>query len=339
MKRMFALFALLVLVSAGLIATSYAAEPITLKLSTVLPAQAPPVGKSLEPWSKMVEKASEGTLKIDIFPGGVLGNNMSMYFEQMESGVFDIALIYPTYFGNRFPETELFFLPFLADTYMEGSVAAQTLFDKGLFSGFKNYKVLAFVATSPFYIATTFPARKPSDLKGHKFRSGSKIQAELIAQLGMTPIGMPGYEAAEGLARGVIQGSLGDPVNLQSFRMADAARNLIMVPMGNFTLVIAMNKNKYESLPPKAKAAIDKYSGLWLARFWAKTNAAGNERLLESWEKDPTRTIVVPTQKELAQWKAALQPVTDKWVKEKPGREKLFKSFVEEVARLKAAGE
>ena len=333
------LFALLVLVSAGLIATSYAAEPITLKFSTVLPAPAPPVTKSLEPWSKMVEKASEGTLKIDIFPGGVLGNNMRMYFQQMESGVFDIALIYPTYFGNRFPETELFFLPFLADTYMEGSVAAQTLFDKGYFSGFENYEVLTLVATSPFYIATTFPARTPKDLKGHKFRSGSKIQAELIAQLGMTPVGMPGYEAAEGLARGLIEGSLGDPVNLQSFRMADAARNLITVPMGNFTLLIAMNKKKYQSLPPKAKEAIDKHKGLWLARFWAETNAAGNDRLMEAWKKDPTRTIVVPTKEELAQWKAVLQPVTDKWVKEKPGREKLFKAFVEEVARIKAAGE
>ena len=333
------LFALLVLLSAGLIATSYAAEPITLKLSTVLPAQAPPVTKSLEPWSKMIEKASEGTLKIDVFPGGVLGNNMRMYFEQLESGVFDIALIYPTYFGDRFPQTELFFLPFLADTYMQGSIAAQTLFDKGLFPGFENYEMLTFVATSPFYIATTFPARTPGDLKGHKFRSGSKIQAELIAQLGMTPIGTPSNEAAEALARGLIQGSLGDPVNLQSFRMADAARNLIMVPMGNFTLLIAMNKNRYQSLPPKAKKAIDNYRGLWLARFWAETNAAGNDRLLESWKKDPTRTIVVPTQEELAQWKAVLKPVTDRWVKEKPDRERLFKSFVEEVARVKAAGE
>jgi TRAP-type C4-dicarboxylate transport system substrate-binding protein len=333
------LFALVVLVLAGLIATSYAAEPITLKFSTVLPAQAPPVTNSLEPWSKMIEKDSQGTLKIDIFPGGVLGKDMRMYFQQLESGVFDIALIYPTYFGNRFPETELFFLPFLADTYMEGSIAAQTLFDKGYFPGFENYEVLTLVATSPFYIATTFPARTPADLKGHKFRSGSKIQAELIAQLGMTPIGTPSNEAAEGLARGVIEGSLGDPVNLQSFRMADAARNLITVPMGNFTLLIAMNKSKYQSLPPKARAAVDKYKGLWLAKFWAETNAVGNDKLLESWRKDPTRKIIDPTQEELAHWKAVLQPVTDKWVKEKPGRDKLFKSFIEEVARIKAAGE
>ncbi len=328
---------LLLLLSFAVIGNGFAAETVTLKLATVLPAQAPPVVNALKPWSEMIEKESGGTLKIEIFPGGVLGNNMRMYFQQIDTGVFDMALIYPSYFGERFSEQELFFLPFVASTYMEGAVAAQTLCEKGLFPGFEKYRVLFFVASSPFHIATTFPVKAPEDLKGHKFRSGSKIQADLIARLGMTPVGIPANEAAEALSRGLVEGVLGDPTNLLSFRLADAARNLITVPMGNFSLLLAMNKQKAETLPPKAKAALDKYSGLWLAKFWAEKLAPVNEKILAEWKKDPTRKIVEPNEEQLAKWRAIMQPVTDAWLKADPGREKLFKEFQAEVERVRKA--
>ena len=334
MKKLVVCLSLLLIVTAG---TALAEEPVTLKLSTLMPAQSVPVKKALQPWAEMLEKASEGTLKVEIFPGGVLGSNMKMYFQQMETGVFDMTLIYPAYFGERFPEADLFYLPFIAGTYMEGAVAAQTLFEKGLFTGYDDCKVLMFVATSPFYLATTFEANTPEDLKGHTLRSSSRVQAEVITQLGMTPVGMATNEQAEAMARGLIEGTLSDPITMVAFRLADKARNLIKVPMGNFLLVIAMNKDKYNSLPPKAKAAIDKHSGLWLAKYWAEQNAPLNENILAGWEKESDRNIVKPDAEQMKEWKKAMQPVTDKWIQAAPGREELWKSFQAEVEKVRAA--
>ena len=80
------------------------AEPITLKFSTNVPANATPVTKAMKPWCDLVTKESQGSLKVDLYAGGVLGKNVRMYFQQLESGVFDIALLSSGYFGDRFSE-------------------------------------------------------------------------------------------------------------------------------------------------------------------------------------------------------------------------------------------
>ena len=75
---------------------SGAAEPVKLKLSTVVPPKGIAVAKILKPWAEMVTKESQGTLEIEVYGGGVLGRDIKMYLKQINSGVFDIGFFYPT---------------------------------------------------------------------------------------------------------------------------------------------------------------------------------------------------------------------------------------------------
>ena len=121
------------------VGTSGAAEPIKLKYSHIMPAQSP-VDKALKLWSQKILKESEGTLEIEIFGGGVLGRNPLLYLQQIKDGVFDMAMSYPTYFGERFEDINVFLLPFLTETLYEASIVAQRMLDKGLLRGFEGYK-------------------------------------------------------------------------------------------------------------------------------------------------------------------------------------------------------
>ena len=79
------------------------------------------------------------------------------------------------------------------------------------------------------------------------------------------------------------------------------------------TIILAMNKARYESLPPDLRAAIDAESGAKLSAFASQV----------MWDMDaPAReiavkegnTIVTLDEAEVARWKAASEPVIARWI-------------------------
>ena len=74
---------------------SVMAEPVTLKFAVVDPAQSPPVEKGYKPWARMIEEAAEGTLKIEVYPGGTLGRDSRVQLKLVTDGVADMAYIIP----------------------------------------------------------------------------------------------------------------------------------------------------------------------------------------------------------------------------------------------------
>jgi hypothetical protein len=50
---------------------------------------------------------------------------------------------------------------------------------------------------------------------------------------------------------------------------------------------------------------------------------------------DPKHNIYIPTAAETAEWKKAIGPAVEAWMKDDPKREKLLKIYKDEVARAK----
>jgi len=335
--KKFIMFALGIILALTFMNTAGAVEPIKLKYSHIMPAQSPP-DKIVKLWSQKILKDSEGTLKIEVFGGGVLGRNPMMYLQQINDGVFDMAMTYPTYFGERFDDVNVFLLPFLCESLYEASLVAQRILDKGLLRGFEGFKVLNLLGTGSYQLNSTFPVKKPEDLKGHKCRSGGKVQAEWITELGMTPIGIPANKAAESLSRGLVKVYPADFLSLKMLRIADAAKHTVKIPLGNFVMLIAMNKEKYENLPPKAKAALDNNIGeAFVKEFWVEGNGAATRKSYEQLKKDPSHTIIVPKDEDLKRWKKAFQPVIEKWTSKSQHREKLFKAVKKELEKIRTS--
>jgi TRAP-type C4-dicarboxylate transport system substrate-binding protein len=334
MKRMF--FFMVVPFVVLSLAFSVSAEPVTLKFATIQPAPAKVVKKVYVPWSDRVVKDSAGSLKIDMYAGGTLGRNPLVQLKLLMDGMADIAWIVGDYTPGRFPDDQVFNLPFMLMSEAEGAYVGQRVFDRGLLRGYDDIKVLNLRLTGPYYVHTTFPVGKPADLKGHKFRVAGRFHAELLQQLGATTVGMPITQVTESLSRGVIDGTLNDVQVLKLFRIGDAAKYHVLVPMGSISMLIAMNKQKYESLPTEAKSAIDKNSGEALSELFAQVVGNDEVKILDAIKKDPQHQVITPTMSNLKAWKNAVQPVTDKWKKNTPNGEKLIKAFQEELDRYRA---
>lgn len=332
MKKLLLVAALMVFGSS----MALAQEPIKLKLATFQPPQSEIVKLVYEPWAKKVEAASGGSVKIDVFAGGTLGRNPDMQLKLLNDGVCDFAFLVPAYFKGTFPDDEVFDLPFMVQDQVEGTIVAQRVFDRGVISGYQNLKVLNFRTSGPYMVHSSKPVKTPADLKGMKFRATMKIHLDFFSSMGVSTVGMPIGQVAESLSRGVINAAVCDITSLQMFRIRDATSHTLLLPLGATSMVWAMNKAKYEGLPPKAKAAIDLMKSAEMADWIARDDASKEAVVLKELSSNPKYTVYRATEGELKEWKTGFQPAVDEWKKGKPNSAKLMAVLEEELAKYRS---
>jgi TRAP-type transport system periplasmic protein len=306
----------------GLAAGVAQAQTITLKFSHFLPSTGNFQRNIAEPWCAAIEKDSGGKVKCQIYPSLQLGGTPAQIPDQVKNGVADIAWTSPSFATGRFPRTEALELPFtLPPGGLAGSRAMWEYAQKHAMEDFKDFKVLAVFSASGVVISTaTKPILTVEGFKGTKLRSPSRFSAMLISDLGGTPVNMPPAAITESISKGIIEGAMAPWEILPTVKI-DEVTKYHMEGFPNqpaFTqtpMTILMNKQKYESLPPEAKAAIDKHSGLALVelcgRVWDKDNAAAR-KLLES----KGNKIMMIKPEDYALMKKAGEAVEADWVKQ-----------------------
>lgn len=301
--------------AAGEPGSAEAQEPVVLKFASFTSPQGKLNAEGIPKFIEEVEAASEGTLKIEFFPGGTLGGSPAVQLKLVEDGVADIAQVVASYTPGRFPELAVFELPFMAENNVEGSIAAWRMYEAGHLSGFDNIHMIGFLESGPYGLHGTFPIEDLDSLDGKKIRAAGPVQGKIVEALGAIPVGnITAPQIAESVSRGLLDGTLMSVASLYGFRISDVANHhLNQVPMGSVSVIFPMNKEKYESLPPKAKAALDKFSGEWFSRMAGEIQEASQDSYMEELTGNPDRTIHTLSESELARWSEALDGVKDDW--------------------------
>lgn len=299
------------------------ADATTLRIICFLPARSVSVSKYFIPWMKSVEEASGGTLKLQGYWGGSLGRNPRKQFDLVRDGVADIGLVLPGYTPGKFPDFGVLELPYLARSAEESSVAAWRLFKMGLLRGLESTKTIGFFSTDVNVLHTKKPMKSLADLKGMKIRAAGPVYASTIKHFGAIPIGMPVTQLTESISRGVVDGTILGWGGALIFRINNVASYHYTTPLGTTPALITMNKGKWDALPAKAKAAIDKFGGEYTALLGGRGFDSFGRRALGIIKKKGKRSIVTATEAEIAQQAAAAKPVHDIWIaKTKDGAKK-----------------
>jgi TRAP-type C4-dicarboxylate transport system substrate-binding protein len=155
------------------------------------------------------------------------------------------------------------------------------------------------------------------DMKGLKVRFPTRQFGEALKALGATPVGMPVPQVPEALSKGVIDAAVVPWEVVPSLRIQELTKSSTEVTgaRGMYTSVFlyAMNKRKYESLPPDLKKVIDNNSGIELAyqlgKLWDEVEAPGLAAA-----KQRGNEIIQLAPEEVARWKKATDPVVQAWI-------------------------
>ena len=298
------------------------AQEVTLKMHQFLPAQANVPKDVLEPWARRVEEASGGKIKIDHYPSMQLGGKPPELADQVKDGVADIVWTVLGYTPGRFPQSEVFELPFIMTNAEDTSraywkYAEANMMDKD----FKDYKILAVWVHGPGLIHSKNPIRVPADLNGVKLRAPTRITNKLFTELGATPIGMPVPAVPEGLSKGVIDATVIPWEVTAALKVSELVHNHTEFPGASLyttAFMFAMNKEKYESLPQELKDAIDSQSGEEFSALAGKLMSAADAPAREI-AVNAGNTIIELSPEEIQQWKDASAGIAPGWVEDMNG--------------------
>jgi TRAP-type C4-dicarboxylate transport system substrate-binding protein len=326
------------LVAALAVSASAHAQEVTLKLSAFIPAQAPTFAQVIKPWSEAVNAEGTGIIKIDTFPGGVLGGNPGLQPKMVTDGIADIALVIPAYSPGRFPDNDVMELPGMVRNSSESSRAIYRLYQRKLLRGYDEFYVVMLGTTNPYAFHTRRPAKSFADFKGMKLRAGGPVASAALRALGVAPVGMPITQVAENVSRGLLDGTGGDWDVMYSFRIMEAAKHHYMAEvLGTVPVAVLMNRKVYDGLPGKARAIIDKHSGEPMSRKFGGVHDGIQAAKLAETKAAADHTMVYPSKAERAKLDKTMATVIDTWVKDHPNGRALYGALKEELAKIRAA--
>lgn len=316
-----------------------AKEVIELRLAHYLPPMHNMAANILPGWAERVEKASDGRLKITIYPASQL-LAVNEIFDGVRGGVADLGWSMPGATPGRFPGMSIMELPFIFNRAEHASQVLMEAHEKGYFKKeFQGVKVLYLHTHHAGIVNTKTEVRDLDALKGKRVRFPSPPVRSLLQSLGADPVGIPAPQSYESLERGVLDGVAFPYDAMKGLRLGELLKYHIDYPMYVLTFYLVMNEAKYNSLPKDLQAVIDAHSGMKEAiavgRAWDVSEDEGRKYVQER-----GNVIVKLSAEQEKLWRERAKPVVDAGVDQAnkaglPGRE-IFDFAVKRAAELAA---
>ncbi|HAJ11182.1 MAG: TRAP transporter substrate-binding protein [Hydrogenophaga sp.] len=265
----------------------FAQQSVTLKFHTFMAPQSHVYLNMHKAWMDKVTKDSGGRIKFEGYPAMQLGGGPPQLYDQAKDGVADIIWTLPGYTAGRFPRAEVFELPFIMNNADATSRAYWEYIHTVAQDEFKDVQTLALHVHGPgvFHMRDKL-VRTADDLRGVKMRGPTRQATKLLGYLGATPVGMPLPQIPDALSKGVINGctipwEVVPSVKVQELTKHHSEFAPSVGALYTSVFIMAMNKAKYQSLPPDLKAIIDANSGMetsaWLGRVQQEGDIPGRE--------------------------------------------------------------
>ena len=207
-------------------------------------------------FSEIVDKKTNGRIKIEVKGGGQLGQEGEM-FTGMQIGTTDMAGMTNAYVSGYIPAAGLFDLPFIfknneeAARILDGKLGIEVLNEYEKF----GIKALAYGEGGFRHLVTLKnQVRKPEDFKGLKIRCmETESYIATYAALGTNAVPMAWSETITGLQQGTIDG-LDIPISvIYANGFSDIAKDLNLTGHFYSPLIICMSKKVFDSFDENDK--------------------------------------------------------------------------------------
>ncbi|MBN9407906.1 MAG: TRAP transporter substrate-binding protein [Burkholderiales bacterium] len=298
-----------------------AQSTVTLKFHTFMAPQSQVWLDMHKPWMDKVEKESNGRIKFEAYPAMQLGGTPVQLYDQAKDGVVDVVWTLPGNTAGRFPRIEVFELPFMMTNAEATSKAYWEYVQTVAKDEFKDTHVLALQVHGPGVIHTADkPVRSVADMRGLKLRAPTRQVTKLLGSLGATPVGMPLPGIPDALSKGTINGCVIPWEVVPSVKVNELTKfHAEFDPKGGClyttTFVMAMNKAKYESLPPDLKKIIDNNSGMATSAWLGKTQQ-GNDPNGRKSASDRGNTIFTVGETEAQEFRRRSRAIEVEWMQD-----------------------
>jgi len=281
--------------------------------------------KAVQSFATDLEAATQGKIKVTVYPGGTLTKGANAYSGVVE-GISDIATACNGWTKGRFPLAALLDLPLGFESPIQATLIVQDFYEKFRPKEFDDIKVLSMYNNSGQNLHTlTKPVRKLEDLKGLRIRStGNDVST--VRALGAIPVSMEIGEAYIAFKKGIVDGIVCGDGGMVSFKLADVTRYHTRVGLTSASFWAGMNKDVWNSFPPDIQKIIEEVGEKFTKQV--AVNLLESDKQAISLCKNLGHEFIELEPNEKAKFQEALSPVIKEYVQELekmglPGREAL----------------
>jgi TRAP-type C4-dicarboxylate transport system substrate-binding protein len=242
----------------------------------------------VEQWCREVEKRTNGRVKITLFAGGTLSPAPQVY-DSLVKGAFDIGTSLFTYSTGRFTLSEVLDLPLGYTSGYQATNLANAYWKKFKPKEFDDVQIMYLHAHGPCYLHTKKPIARLEEVKGLRIKT-TGLSEKIVAAIGGTPVTIPITETYDALQKGIADGMYHNLEVLKTFRFGELLKCTILDNgiSNTTTSFVAMNKQKWNSLPEDIKKIIEQINEEWMvkqAKLYFELDKMGEDYLLKSGSK------------------------------------------------------
>ncbi len=264
-------------------------------------------------WAQEIQKRTGGRVQITVYPAGSL-TKADQCYEGVIKGISDLGMSCFAYTRGRFPLLEGLDLPLGYPDGMSATRIANAVIDKYQPAELADVKVLYVHAHGPGILASKKAVRSLADLKGLKVRA-TGLSAKIVEALGGTPVAMSQPETYEALSKGVVEATLCPIETLKGWKQGETIEYVVDSTVIGYTtaMFVVMNKEKWAQLPADVQKVFSDVSREWIDKHgeaWDQADREGREFVTKL-----QRQFIQLPEAEQRQWKTAVQPILDDFVK------------------------
>ena len=301
---------LVVALAAAVSMSAFAQAPIVIKFSHVV-ATDTPKGQAAERFKQLAEKATNGRVKVELYPNSQLYKDKEE-LEALQLGAVQMLAPSLAKFGPLgAKEFEVFDLPYIFPTKAALYAVTEGPIGKGLLHKLdsKGITGLAYWDNGFKVMSANKPMHVPADFKGLKMRiQASKVLDAQMRALGANPQVLAFSEVYQALQTGVVDGTENPPSNVYTQKMHEVQKHITMSNHGYLGYAVIVNKKFWDGLPADIRTSLE--TAMREATTYEKAIAQrDNDMAMDAIKKTGKTTVYNLTPAEQAEWRKALLPV------------------------------
>jgi len=229
-----------------------------LKISTAYP-DGTNVVKSLKAAAKEITTATEGRVKLKVYPGGVQGDNKTV-LKKIKRGLLHGALMEGGALANEYRDSQVYNTPLVFDSFEEVDYVRSKL-DSEIIDGFKanGWTIFGMIDGGFAYSMTNKPVANLAQLKDQKLwlPANDSLSARLAGSFELSPIYLGVGEVLTALQTGAIDAVAAPPSAVLTLQWYSRLKYVTDAPFMYTYGTLAISNKAYGKLSAADQKAVN----------------------------------------------------------------------------------
>jgi TRAP-type transport system periplasmic protein len=268
------------------LATSAQAQDVTLRFGHVQP-ESHAFHQGAEKFAEQLARLSDGTMAVDIYPNGVMGNERDL-LEALQIGSIDVVTVTSALTGTFNDRFQVFSLPFVFDSYQHAFAAMD---DPEIREALEPGLIDVGIRPIGYWIggARSYYGRdsiaEPTDFTGKRVRTMEEpIYLHTWEELGTIPTPLPFGEVYMALQAGMVDGAEGAINSYISRRFYEVAPHVAFIDYVYSVQMLHISDMTWQRLSEEQRGWVTEAADL-ATEFERDFILAEDEELLERLEE------------------------------------------------------